>query len=78
MATALAGFSPVNNKAGKAMSPPPPTTESINAATNPKTIKIINIDGSKYKSILVASPLVTIVIVTTNLLNVKSYCNVEI
>jgi hypothetical protein len=29
------------------MSPPPPTTESINAAKNPKAIKIINTDGSK-------------------------------
>ncbi|BCC51514.1 hypothetical protein bcgnr5414_07870 [Bacillus cereus] len=45
VATALAGFNPVNNKAGKAINPPPPTTESINAATNPKTIKIINTDG---------------------------------
>ena len=40
VATADAGVIPVNNKAGKAISPPPPTTESINEAKNPNKIQI--------------------------------------
>ena len=47
VATAADGLNPVNIKAGKEISPPPPTTESINAAKNPKRNNRIMSDGSK-------------------------------
>lgn len=40
VASAAVGEMPVNKRAGNVMSPPPPTTESTNAAKNPKTIKM--------------------------------------
>jgi len=36
VATAADGGRPTNIRAGKEISPPPPTTESINAARKPK------------------------------------------
>ena len=51
VATAAAGDRPVNNNTGKVISPPPPTTESINAAKNPNTIKVNNNDGSRWNII---------------------------
>jgi len=51
VATAAAGFIPVNKRAGNAIKPPPPTTESMNAAKKPNTIKIINTVGSKSNNI---------------------------
>ena len=46
VATAAEGLN-----AGKEMKPPPPTTESINAAKKPKRNKIIISEGSKSKNI---------------------------
>ena len=39
VARAVEGGSPVNSRAGIEMSPPPPTTESMNAAIKPASIK---------------------------------------
>lgn len=39
VAIAVDGGSPVNNRAGIEISPPPPTTESINEARKPAAIK---------------------------------------
>lgn len=78
MVIVFVGFNFVNNKVGKVMSLLLFIIELINVVINLKIIKIINIDGFKYKFILVVFFLVIIVIVIINLLNVKSYCNVEI
>lgn len=40
VATAVEGGSPTNMRAGSEMRPPPPTTESINAAKKPKRRRI--------------------------------------
>jgi hypothetical protein len=39
VASAAEGEIPVNNKAGMEIKPPPPTTESMNAAINPASTK---------------------------------------
>jgi len=40
---ATVGGNPTNRSAGREINPPPPTTESTNAATNPATIKKMSI-----------------------------------
>ena len=47
VATAVEGGSPTNIRAGSEINPPPPTTESINAAKKPKRRSISKILRSK-------------------------------
>lgn len=47
VATAVEGGSPTNISAGSEINPPPPTTESINAAKKPKRRRISKILRSK-------------------------------
>ncbi len=49
VAIAAAGFKPANNNAGKPINPPPPTTESMKAAKNPKSTRIRSNCRSKSK-----------------------------
>lgn len=49
--SAMDGGIPVASRAGILMSPPPPTTESINAAKNPKNIKMSKIFKSMLPSL---------------------------
>lgn len=57
--SAIDGGMPVASNAGILINPPPPTTESINAAKKPKIIKMSNICIS-----ILNAPLVTTIIVT--------------
>lgn len=49
VATAADGGRPTNISAGKEISPPPSTTESINAARKPKKIRMGKMFTSKSK-----------------------------